>query len=212
MFSFQKKKIETSDSGSAQAWHPNFRNFKQLPDTKTVRTAFFVNGVAVVLASVLLLWFAYQEYQLRELRREIASWQAQIDRDRPASEQAVTQFKKFQAQAMRVEEINTFVASKPAVSELLIQLGQSLPSFIAIDGFELRATGLRLVASVRGAPDAASGHASTYLEQLRRNPGLAVWFDDAALLNVNRNPQTGRLVVEYFLKFKAGAPGKAGKK
>jgi hypothetical protein len=70
---------------------------------------------------------------------------------------------------------------------------------------------MRLIASVHGTPDAASGHASKYLAQLREQEGLKRWFDDAALLNVNRNPQTGQLTVEYFLKSKAAAP-KTGKK
>jgi len=211
MFSFLKKKTEASGSDAAPAWHPNFRNFKELPDTKTVRTAFFVNGAAMALVSALLLWFAYQEYQIRELRREIADWQSQIDRDRPGSEQAVALFKKFQAEEGRVEEINAFVTSTPVVSDLLIEVGRGLPRFIAIDGFDLRSTGMRLVASVHGTPDAASGHASEYLAQLRGQEALKRWFEDAALLNVNRNPQTGQLTVEYFLKSKATTP-KTGKK
>jgi hypothetical protein len=58
------------------------------------------------------------------------------------------------------------------------------------------------MAAVRGAPELASGHASAYLAQLRANPKLAALFEDIALLNLERNPQTGRLTVEYFLRFK----------
>lgn len=195
---------------ASPAWHPNFRNFKELPDTKVVRTAFFINGIAIACTLALGLWFAYQEYQIRELRKEIAVWQSQIDRDRPGSERAIALFKKFQSQAARVEEVNAFLTAKPAASDLLIEIGQGLPRFIAIDGFEIRTTGLRLIASVHGAPDAASGHASDYLAQLRSQKGLAQWFDEIALLNVNRNPQTGRLTVEYSLKYKG--PSKAVKK
>ena len=32
------------------AWHPNLRNVENLPDTKVVRTAFFVNGFAMLVA------------------------------------------------------------------------------------------------------------------------------------------------------------------
>lgn len=192
------------------AWHPNFRNFERLPDTKVVRTAFFVNGLAITVAAVLLGWFAYQEYELLELRGQITEWQEQIDRDRRTSDQAIVEFKKFQAEAAKVAELETFLAARPLISDLLVQLGQTLPNNIAIDSFDLRGTGLRLIASVRGAPEMASGHASTYLAQLRANAELGRWFDDIALLDINRNPQTGRLTVEYFLKQKAAPAG--GKK
>lgn len=202
MLSLLKKKKAEAAAPALPAWHPNFRNFEQLPDTKVVRTAFFINGAAIMVTVVLLLWFCFQEYQLRDLHRQIDDWQHQIDRDRPGSNQAIAQFKKFQADAARVKEIDTFVTSRPAVSELLMQLGQTLPNNIAIDVFELRANGLRLMAAVRGAPELASGHASAYLAQLRANPKLSALFEDIALLNLERNPQTGRLTVEYFLRFK----------
>lgn len=198
----KKKKADAAAAPALPAWHPNFRNFERLPDTKVVRTAFFVNGAAIMAAVVLLLWFCYQEYQLRDLHRQVDDWQRQIDRDRKASDQAIAQFKKFQADAARVKEIDGFVISRPLVSELLVQLGQTLPNNIAIDTFELRGNGLRLMVAVRGAPELASGHASTYLAQLRANPRLTALFEDIALLNLERNPQTGRLTVEYFLKLK----------
>src|SRR5688572_30471847 len=163
MLSLLKKKSEASAAPAVPPWHPNFRNFERLPDTKVVRTAFFINGAAIVVAAVLLLWLAYREYGLRDLRGQIAAAQQQIEHDRPGSDQAIAQFKKFQADEARVKEINEFLTSRPLVSELLVQLGQTLPSNIAVDGFELRPTGLRLVVAVRGAPDQASGHASAYL-------------------------------------------------
>lgn len=207
MLRLLKKKTEAA-APAVSPWHPNFRNFERLPDTKVVRTAFFINGAAVVVAAVLLLFVAYREYGLRDLRSQVADWQQQIDRDKAGSDQAIAQFKKFQAEAARVAEIDAFLTAKPVVSDLLIRLGGTLPHNIAIDAFELRPTGLRLVASVRGAPDQASGHASNYLEQLRGNAELGKWFGDIALLNIDRNPQTGRLLVEYFLKFKASAAKK----
>lgn len=189
------------------AWHPNFRNFERLPDTKVVRTAFFVNGVALVIAAVLLFSFGYQTYVLHDLNRQVAEWQTQIDRDRHSSDQAIALFKKYQAEAARFAEIDAFVKSKPAVSPLLLQFGQTLPHNIAVDLFDLTTTGLRLVGTVRGSPDQASGYASAYLDQLRDDPVLKDTFDDIALVNLSRSRATGRLSVEFSLHLK-GAPDK----
>ncbi len=213
MLSLLKKKSDAGAASATPPWHPNFRNFQRLPDTKVVRTAFFVNGLAIVLAAVLALWFVYQEYELRELRQQVGEWQAQIDRENPVSSRAIAEFKKFQAHTAKVAEVEAFLTARPLISDLLIQLGQTLPSNIAIDGFDLRGNNLRLIASVRGAPEMASGHASTYLAQLRANKVLAQWFGEIALLKIDRNPQTGRLVVEYSLKPKeVAAPAKKGKR
>lgn len=205
MLPLLKKKTEAAKGSAVPPWHPNFRNFERLPDTKVVRTAFFINAGAILVAAAALLAFVYQEYQLRDLRLQVEDWQAQIDRNQATSSRGIALFKKFQAEAAKVREINAFSTGKPLISDLLIQLGQTLPGNIAIDNFELRESGLRLVASVRGAPDQASGRASTYLEQLRANEALTTWFDDIALLNINRDAQTGRLTVEYFLKFRKAA-------
>ena len=48
------KKSEAS-APEAPAWHPNLRIASSLPDTKVVRTAFFVNGATMLVAIALLL-------------------------------------------------------------------------------------------------------------------------------------------------------------
>lgn len=202
-----KRKPEAAATPVLPAWHPNFRNFSRLPDTKVVRTAFFVNGIAVFVAVVALLWFSYNEYQLHGLRRQIQDWERQIERDRPASNKAIAQYKTFQSEAARVNEIEAFIKSKPAISELLLRVGETLPANIALDGFDFRDTTLTLRGTVRGAPDQASGYASAYLQLLRTDPVFSAKFGEIkwGAQGLTRSPQTGRLVLEITLRLK-GAP------
>ena len=104
MLSRLKKKSEVT-APVVPAWHPDLRNFERLPDIKVVRTAFFTNGISVVIALVAVFIFGYREYQLYDLERQIADWQRQIDRDRSVSTAAVGQFKRFQAEAARIAEV-----------------------------------------------------------------------------------------------------------
>jgi hypothetical protein len=208
MLPLRKKKADAAGQAAMPAWHPNFRNVERLPDTKVVRTAFFVNGVAIVCALVAAGWFAYQEYELHSLHRQIAQAQEQIDRDRKPSDQAVALYKKFQAEAGRITEIDAFLKERPAPSDLLMHLAATLPANLAFDSFELRETGMRLAIAIRGAPDRASGYASAYVDQLRNDPQLSGRFTDIALTNLARNPQTGRLTVEVMLNFKGLPPPK----
>lgn len=208
MLSLLKKKTEAAAAASEMApWHPNLRNFDRLPDTKVVRTSFFVNGAAIFITLGLLLWFSYQEYKLHNLNRQIADWQKQIDRDKKDSDQFVALYAKFQAEQARITQVNVFLKSKPAVSELLVHLGETLPKEIALDAYEQQAQGVTLRGTVRGTPDEASGYATNYLEQLRADPVLLGNFEDISFSGpgVSRNPQTSRLSLQLFLKFRTAA-------
>ena len=209
MLSLLKKKSEASAAPAAPSWHPNFRNFEKLPDTKVVRTAFFINGAAITLALALGIYFATKEWQLRALNLQVAEEEKKIDRDKKSSDQAVVLFKKFQAEEARVLEVDTFIKSKPIVSTLLLRLGATLPPNIALDNVDFRDVGLVLRLSVRGAPETALGLSTAYLNQLRADKELAQEFDEFIFTTTpTLNPATGRMAVEFMLKLKAPAGGK----
>lgn len=210
MLSLLKKKSEASAAPRVPAWHPNFRNYEKLPDIKVVRTAFFVNGAAIFVAIGLLLYFGFQEWQLHVLNSQVADWQRQIDRDKPGSDQNVALYKKFQAEETKINEVDAFLKSKPITSDLILHLGQTLPNNIALDNFDLRETGLSLRLTVRGAPEAAAGYATAYLDQLRNDKELS-HFDDFKATSSSRNASSGRLAVELFLRLKP-ANAKEGNK
>jgi hypothetical protein len=209
MLSLLKKKSEADAPPALPAWHPNFRNYKKLPDVKVVRTAFFVNGIAILAAISLGAYVGFREYQLNVVNVQIAQVQTQIDRDKKVSDQAVALFKKFQAEEAKVMEVETFLKSKPLFSTLILRLAQTLPQNIAIDNIDLRDTGLTLRLSVKGDAAAASGYATAYLEQLRADKQLNQLFEQATFTgSPTRNPATGKMAVEFLLRTKV--PG--GKK
>jgi len=203
-----KKKSEADDAPAVPAWHPNFRNYQKLPDVKVVRTAFFVNGVAILLALSLGIFFGFKEWQLRVTHAQIAQVEAQIARDKPASDRAIALYKKFQADEAKVSEVDTFVKSRPLVSGIIVRLAQTLPSNIALDQIDVRETGMTLRLSVRGAAAAASGYATAYLEQLRSDKELAPFEEAAFTSTPTWNPTTGRMAVEFLLRVKPATGGK----
>ena len=209
MLSLLKKKPEAAAVSEMPPWHPDLRNAARLPDTKVVRTAFFINGAFVFLALGLLLWFSYQEYELHNLRRQITYWDGQISRDKKESDQLIALYAKFQAEQARVNEVDAFLKSRPAVSQLLMHLGETLPKDIALDAYEQLAQGVTLRGTVRGTPEQAAAYASAYLDQLRADSVLAENFEGFAFSGpgVSRNPQTRRLSLQLFLKFKTPAKG-----
>jgi len=184
------------------AWHPDFRNFARLPDIKVVRTAFFTNGIAVVIAVLVFIWFGYREYQLHDINRQIGDWQRQIDRDRSASTVAIGQFKKFQGEAARVAEVESFIKSRPTYSAVLIRLAETLPASVAVDVLDFRDRLFILRASVRGTPDLASGYASAYLQILKSDSVLAGQFNEISISSLTLNPQSGKMLLEIKMSLK----------
>jgi hypothetical protein len=209
MPSFLKKKPEANAVSEMPPWHPNLRNFARLPDTKVVRTAFFINGASVFIALGLLLWFSYQEYELHNLDRQIGDWDRQITRDKKDSDQFIALYTKFLGEQSKVNEVDAFLHSRPSVSRLLMRLGETLPKDIALDSYEQQMAGVVLRGTVRGSPDEASGYASAYLDQLRADKVLAEQFDEFSFSGpgVSRNPSTGRLSLQLFLHFKTASKG-----
>ncbi len=211
MLPFLKKKSDATAAPTVPHWHPNFRNYEKLPDTKVVRTAFFVNVAAIVLVVVLGGYLGYTEILVVPgLKSQMRDEQVKIDHDKVSSGKAVEQFKKFQVEEARVAEVEAFIKSKPLVSVLLLRLGETLPPNVAYDNIDLRQDGLALRLSVRGDAVAASGYATQYLEQLKADKALAYFGEFVFTGTPARNPTTGRMAVEFFLRIKVPATG--GKK
>ena len=200
----QTKKSEAA----APPWHPDFRIAESLPDTKVVRTAFFVNGAAIVLATVVILILGQHEWSLHEANKQIADLQRTIDHDTLDSEKAVKLFADFKAQEAKAVEVSDFVASRPILSELILRLGAITPSKIAFDTLDFRDDGISIHATVKGAPERAATDASAYEKQLRTDKVLGPVFRDVNLLTMRRNTTSGRLVIEIFCAYNKKGPKK----
>lgn len=190
------KKKSDAAAVTVPAWHLDFRNADQLPDMKPIRTAFFINGLAILIAASALLFFTYQEFQLYSLRSQITDWEEQIARDRAPSGQAAKAFRDFQAQEKKLKEAAAFLESPMALSTFLIHLGEILPEHIKIETIDWRGNTVTLRGTVSGAPDEASGYASGFVEILNKDELYGPVFDDAVLTSLLRNPATGLLAAE----------------
>ncbi|MFT3868198.1 MAG: hypothetical protein QM715_06825 [Nibricoccus sp.] len=202
MLSLLKKNSDKAKAAQAPAWHTNFRNFAVLPDTKLVRTSFFVNGLLIVLAVASLLAVAYQEYTLSILRGQNNDLQTQIDKNRAASSRAVALYKQFQAEEVKITELNGFVKGQKIVySDLLIRLSQNKPAGIVFLTVEYKDTGAVIKGYAQGISEQATSAASAYERQLRDDPQLNTVFKSISLTNVSRDVQAGRLMFEIILSF-----------
>jgi len=197
----KKQKSKKSDARSAKvpAWHPDFRNSDGLPDVKPIRTSFFVNGIAAVIAAGIAINFANQELTLYNLRNEAARLDQSIRDDTAPSAAAVQKFQEFRAEEKKLKEVAAFVDRRINPSDFLLRLGEILPENIIIEVVDSREGIFTLRGSVAGTPDEASGLASGLVQLLNEDEVLGPLFDDASLTSLVRNTGTGLLNMEIQL-------------
>jgi hypothetical protein len=201
-----------SDAAPAFApnWHPNFRNFERLPDTKVVRTAFFVNAAALSLAVALLGWVAWREYQVHNLNQQTAAAEAEIARNQAQNNEGLRLTKLFTDEEKKVMEAAAFVRLPIMPSELVLTLGRSLPAEVQLDSVEIRYNDPTnriciLRGLVAGTKDEASGSAAAYVERLKTLPELANAFESVNLTTITTDPRTGLLGFEVLMRLKPEA-------
>ncbi|MBI2516027.1 MAG: hypothetical protein HYV95_03855 [Opitutae bacterium] len=211
MLSLKLPLTRKSDAGPAAAplWHPNFRNFERLPDTKVVRTTFFINAAAIALAASLSLWVGYREYHLHDINQQIDEAQAEIGRNQKQNAEAIRLSNSFAEEEKKLSEAQNFIRTPMPVTEFVLLLGQTLPKEVQIEFADMRITDPTspqciLRGLVAGTKDQASGTASNYVDILRTAPRFAEAFDSVSLTALNTDPRTGLLNFEIILKFKKG--------
>jgi hypothetical protein len=108
----------------------------------------------------------------------------------------------FKTEEAKTLEVADFVTSKPIISAIVLRLGLVTPKKIAFDLLYFTDSGFTLKATVKGAPDRASGDASAYEKQLRADSVLGPMFETVNLLTMRRNATSGRLVIEIQCDYK----------
>ncbi len=203
------KKSE-ANSVSMSHWHPNFRNFERLPDTKVVRTTFFINVTAITIAACLVVFVGYRQVRLRELNGQLQEAQLMIEKNTKENTEALRLTKIFDEEAKKMAEAANFTKRTLPPSEFIIMLGKTLPKEVQIESADLRYSGATgdqciLRGIVAGSKEDASGSATKYIEVLRNAPLWTAKFDSVSLGALNPDPAGGFMRFEIILKFK-GAP------
>ena len=205
MLSLSKKNNEQSEA--EPLWHPNFRNFERLPDTKVVRTTFFVNTAAIATTLMLALWWGYREYHIRSLAQQVLEAQKQIDDNSKQNKEAIRLSQVFAAEEKKLADAEAFLRAPLPISEFVGLLGQSLPKEILIEALDVRLSEPKnqlfvLRGLVAGSRDQASGSASSYIDLLRSHPKLGSVFEPITLEKLAPDGATGTLSFEISMKVK----------
>lgn len=198
------------DKAAAQVipWRPDFRDVSQLPDTKTVRTNFFVNVVAIAVTGALALFVAQREWEVFNLRSGLNDLDSRIAQNKAASEKAQASYKLFQAEEKKFAEAHLLVKSPFRFPDFILHLGQILPPGVSVQDIEYRGPDQNVLVTgvVKGLDAAASDLASVFVKQLQSDPALAEHFRAIELGNIGRNVEEGTQNLYLVFTFKSNLP------
>ncbi len=184
-------------------WHPEFRNPAALPDVKVVRTSFFLNVCAFVITCALLIVFVSREYELRNIKEQVDSWETRIEERRPQSEEAVELSREFDAEREQFEQAAAFFRSPVVASELLGQLAGTLPERIVLTRITHRVEDgrrrLTLVGRVLGISEEATDIISGYEALFGEDEYFSAVVRDVDVTSVTRNPEADTLSFSFAL-------------
>ena len=203
------KKKSDAQPMAAPLWHPNFRDFDRLPDTKVVRTTFFINTAAIAAAVGMLLWFGYREFNNQNIGQQITEANAQIENNRKQNEEALKQAKLFADEEKKLVEAMAFMKAPITPLEFVQLLGDTLPKDISIDYVDARISDpknslFQIRGRVAGSPDMASGITSSYVDSLKLDERIKKVFDPVTLNRLDRDA-AGGMVFEVTLTIKPTA-------
>lgn len=192
---------------AAPLWHTNFRNFDRLPDTKVVRTTFFINTAAIAITLGLILWLGQREYTDYNLGVQKADAQRQIGSNQKQNSEALRLSKVFLEEERKLNELAAFLKTPITPAEFVQLIGQSLPKDIAIDYVETRITDpknsvFQLKGRVAGNREQASGIASSYEGALKAHPQLGKVFDPIKLNRLDPDATGGFMTFDISLTVK----------
>ena len=177
---------------AAPPWHTNFRNFERLPDTKVVRTTFFINTAAIAVAVGMVLWLVSREYTNHSLQDQITEAKHQIESNTKQNAEALRLSKVFLDEQKKLDDATAFMKVPVTTLEFVDLLAKTMPKEIIIDYVETRITDpknsvFQVRGRVAGSPDQASGLISSYVDMLRANPRIGTAFDPITLNRIDRN-------------------------
>ncbi|HVZ63727.1 MAG TPA: hypothetical protein VG936_03995 [Lacunisphaera sp.] len=178
-----------------------------MPDTKVVRTTFFINMAAVVVTISLMLWLGYREFHIRNLAELTAGSQKEIDANIKQSNEAIRLTKVFDDEQKKIADAMAFAGNPISPTDVVTFLARSLPADIALESLDLKLgpqapVQCTLRGVVAGSADQATGVVSNYTDFLRSKPEINGAFDTINLNSLDRDAARGVMVFEIQLKAK----------
>ncbi len=184
-------------SSPSTGWKTDFRQIGSLPDTKAVRTSFYVNiGAAGILAAS-LIYVAINESSISDKETELQALTSDASRMQPTNTDITNKDKQFSAQKARLLDIENFINTQGMDPLNFIQsVAESLPPQVILENIEQKASIGKITGYVKSSAEVATGIVYNLEQALNKHATLAKNFSSISISNVVKDSQNERLNFE----------------
>lgn len=148
-------------------WRPDFRDSETLPDTKVVRTSFFLTAGFFSVAVAMAMFLGFREYQKVQVEKDLIELQVEVDGMKPEHGVKVAANGKFMSANGRIDEIVAMRGNQIVGSDLLISVGAALSPSMVLSQMKYEKDSIVLEGMLNVGADEASALIDEYMEKLK---------------------------------------------
>lgn len=209
MLQILKKQPDSAKSAVFKAWHPDFRHAASLPDTKVIRTSFYINAIAGALALLLVGLTVQQEIAISEKNTELTTTKAEIAKYTVTNAASVVLYKEFQEIEQRVLEVDRFFnTGRVPFAKVVADFAESLDIGMAITTVDYTEQGVSIKGFAMGSPEQGNAVVSSYGKKVRVFPAFVGKFDRVIVANPTPDKLGARVTFDLSMKVAAPVPAK----
>ncbi len=167
-------------------WRPDFRDHETLPDTKVVRTSFFLSVAFLASAIGIAMVLGFREYQKIELQESLNALQIEVDGMKGEHGEKVSSNGKFMEAFGRIEEIQAMRSDQMIGSDLLVSVSAALSKQMVLTQLQYEKKNIVLEGTLDVGADEASALMDEYIEKLKEMNADQGRFESYNLLSIQR--------------------------
>jgi Tfp pilus assembly protein PilN len=187
-------------------WHVDCRLSTHLPSTKQIRRRFLNFAVGTTLAVAAVMFTLWQLYVIRSLGADTAFWDQQMASNQKLFDELNQGTRTLSAGVTRLDFARDLMTAPYPVSDLILNLGRSLPPHLRVDRIETNAVGLTLSGGLSEPSEQASRTLDRYVDELQHSPAIGPYFAGISLTSLQRENDSDTLAFEITFRLKLAQP------
>lgn len=195
-----------SDIDLGPFWHHDFREVSTLPEDRVVRVRFLANTCAGLILLTMLTSVGWQLFMSHSYSTQLRFWDKEIAQHSEEYDEFLLLLRDYMAESAKIEEAHKIIYSPMVASDLMIDIGRTLPDVMSIDVIEYSGDLVMIRGSVIAPTEHVSSVLSQYLKTLRTDPRIGPLFDDVYAPGFGRDERNGRYTFVIQLKFRGESP------
>lgn len=188
------------DPAYDRPWHVNCRCFVHLADHKVASRRLLTGTIAGAIALFAVAVTAWQLYVMQTLRTDIRYWEEQMSESRKLFDELTAATTSLKTQTAVLDRAYDLMGTSYQHSELILELGRTIPPRVRIDRIETNDTRVALNGVVLEPAEEASRTLGRYMEALRRNPAIGPLFSSITITSLGRRSDSDTVNFEITLR------------